>query len=41
MGGECVVFAAWPAYGGRAFAQASREVCVEFAGSVLYGDYLR
>ena len=23
MGGECVVFAGWPAYGGRAFAEAS------------------
>ena len=32
MGGECVVFAGWPAYGGRAFAEASRGRCVVFAG---------
>ena len=33
MGGECVVFAGWPAYGGRAFAEASRGVRV---GSAWY-----
>ena len=35
--GECVVFAGWPAYRGRAFAEASRGHRVVFAG---YGRVL-
>ena len=31
MGGECVVFWGWPAYGGRAFAKGSRGVLVGVA----------